>query len=278
MNRGRGDSPVREPHRSPTARGGRARYEAQLFGTFRVLRDGQVLVDTTGRASARTLLKWFLLNPGQRATDGELSEVLWPGCRTDRANRLHVTQHALRRILEPELPSRGPSSFLHSDAHGSYWFDPGDSWSTDLEAAERLARAARAAEERGEPAAGIAAYERLLGYYDRGFLPEDVYVDAFARFRTAHELGHAEALCRLLRLYRETGRLCDVLLCAMGILDRDPYSEEAVTAVVEVHLKQGSMSAAISELERFTRTLKEDLGAEPSRELRALWGRVRPVR
>jgi DNA-binding SARP family transcriptional activator len=253
-------------------------YEAQLFGLFRVLRDGVALADTTRRASARTLLKWFLLNPGQKFRDTELSEVLWPGCKSDRANRLHVTQHALRRILEPELPSRRPSTFIHSDTNGRYWFDPSNSWSTDLEEVERLSKSARAAKESGNMTAAIASYERLLGYYSRGFLPEDVYVDAFAPFRTAHDVGHAEALCRLLRLYRETGQLCEALICAMGILERDPYSEEAVTSVVEVHVEQGSVTGAISELERFTRTLEEDLGTEPSRELRALWGRVRHAR
>ncbi|MFF4214138.1 BTAD domain-containing putative transcriptional regulator [Streptomyces sp. NPDC001796] len=224
------------------------------------------------------MLKWFLLNPGQRFKVTELSEVLWPGCRRDPANKLHVTQHALRHALEPELPGRRPSTFIRSDSQGRYWFDPCDRWWTDVDEAERLSASAHAAQEKGDTTAAITSYERLIEHYSRGFLPEDVYEDAFTPFRTAHDLRYEEALSRLLRLYRETGRRYEALRCAMGILDRDPYSEEAVTSVVEVHLEQGGVMGAISELERFIRTLEEDLGTTPSRELLALRERVRHAR
>ncbi|PZT71073.1 hypothetical protein DN402_01680 [Streptomyces sp. SW4] len=155
-----------------------------------------------GRASARTLLKWFLLNPGQEFRDVELAEVLWPGCPGNRANRLHVTQHSLRRVLEPELASRQPSRFLRSDPHGHYWFDPGDRWWTDADEVAMLSKRACAARRAGDTRTAIAAYEGLLAHYDRGFLPEEVYQDAFAPFRAAHERGHEETLLQLLRLHR----------------------------------------------------------------------------
>ncbi|MER7756984.1 BTAD domain-containing putative transcriptional regulator [Kitasatospora sp. NPDC097643] len=270
MVRTRGDLP---PAAAPTT------HQAQLFGLFRVVRDGSPLGDPAwGRASARTLLKWFLLNPGQRFRPTELSEVLWPGCTRSPANRLHVTQHALRHALEPELPSRRPSTFIRSDADGRSWFDPGDRWWTDVDEVARLAKAARAAQDGGDTAAAITCYERMLAHYSRGFLPEDLYEDAFTPFRTAHDLAHSETLRRLLRLYRGTGQRYEALNCAMGILDRDPYSEEAVVSVVEVQVEQGCVTAAISELERFVRTVERDLGTPPSRELLTLQERVRHAR
>ncbi|GLF93011.1 AfsR/SARP family transcriptional regulator [Streptomyces yaizuensis] len=231
-----------------------------------------------GRASARTLLKWFLLNPGQKFRDIELSEVLWPGRAGNRANGLHVTQHSLRRILEPELPSRRPSRFIRSDPHGHYWFDPSDCWWTDTDEVALLSASACAARRAGDARAATASYERLLAHYEQGFLPEEVYRDAFASFRAAHERGHEDTLIQLLRLHREAGHLYEVLTCATRILDRDPYSEEAATSVAEIHLEQGSPTGAMVQLEQFVRTLREDLGVAPGPELLALRERVRRVR
>ncbi|MCM2389883.1 AfsR/SARP family transcriptional regulator [Streptomyces albipurpureus] len=189
-----------------------------------------------------------------------------------------MTQHSLRRVLEPELASRQPSRFIRSDPSGRYWFDPSDCWWTDVDDVAQLSRTACAARRAGESAAAIAAYERLLAYYDQGFLPEEMYQDAFAPFRTTHERGHEEALIQLLRLHRQAGHLYEALTCATRILDGDPYSEEAATSVVEIHLEQGSLTGAISQLEQFIRTLHEDLGVSPSPELLSLRERVRTPR
>ncbi|WP_369212138.1 AfsR/SARP family transcriptional regulator [Streptomyces flavofungini] len=257
----------------------RHEYEAWLFGPFRVHRQGAPLGDPRGgRAAARTLLKWFLLNPGQEFRDRELAEVLWPGGTGNRANRLHVTQHSLRRVLEPELASRQPSRFIRSDPNGRYWFEPADCWWTDADDVALVTRSARAAHRAGDTATATECYERLLAYYDRGFLPEEVYQDAFAPFRAVHEHGHEETLLHLLRLHRRAGHLYEGLTCAMRVLDRDPYSEEAATAAVEIHLEQGSLTGAVSQLEQFVRTLSEDLGVAPSPRLLALRERVRHAR
>lgn len=214
----------------------------------------------------------------QEFGDVELSEVLWPGSAGNRANRLHVTQHYLRRVLEPELASRQPSRFIRSDPSGRYWFDPSDCWWTDADEVALLSKSACAARRADDTTAATASYERLLAYYDQGFLPEEVYQDAFVPFRAAYEREHEEALLQLLRLHRQAGQLYEALTCAMRILDRDPYSEEAATCVVEIHLAQGSLTGAISQLEQFVRTLREELGVAPSPELLALRERVRRTR
>lgn len=252
------------------------RFQAWLFGPFRVLRDGAEIADSAwGRRSARTLLKWFLLSPGQPFSAAELGGVLWAGrSGTDRHNKLHVSLYYLRRALEPDLPCRYPSSFIRTDEAGRYRFDPLDRWWTDVGEMERLWGSARASSERGDRDAAIATLHRLLDYYGQGFLPEELYEDVFAHFRDAHDRRHDEVLHALLELHGDTGHRYEVLTCAQRILDRDPYSECAVTALVEVYLRQGNLGAAISELDRFVRILSDDLGVPPSRRLIALQERV----
>src|SRR5215216_3673014 len=112
------------------ARESPGRFQAWLFGPFRVLRDGAEIADPAwGRTSARTLLKWFLLNPGHTFSAAELCGVLWAGQSvTESLNKLHVTLHHLRHALEPDLPGRRPSSFIRTGDTSRYWFDPVDCW------------------------------------------------------------------------------------------------------------------------------------------------------
>ncbi|MGY2063869.1 AfsR/SARP family transcriptional regulator, partial [Nocardia gipuzkoensis] len=165
-----------------------------LFGPFRLSRDGDPLDEVAGlgRASARTLLKWFLLHPGVRIGSRELCELLWPG-RGGNVNRLHVTLHHLRHLLEPNLAARHPSTFLRSDGKGLYWFDFADRWWTDVIEVDRLYAAGKAAEADGDSENAIDAYEALLAYHHRTFLPENLFDAAFDSARAAHEVLHRDA-------------------------------------------------------------------------------------
>ncbi len=262
----RSDNPASEPP---------SRFHAWLFGPFRVLRDGTEIADPAWRTSTRTLLKWFLLNPGQSFNSAELCEVLWSGRDgTKKVNDLHVTMHGLRRVLEPGVSGRSPSRFIRTES-GRYRFDPADRWWTDVDEIRQLWTSALGSRDGGAHDAAIASLDRLLDYYSQGFLPEELYADAFAGFRDIQEQGYDEALRVLLELYRDTGRRFEALTCAQRILDRDPYSESAVTALVEVHLEQGNLAAAIAELNRFARIQKDDLGLRPSPHLLRLRDRVR---
>ena len=81
-------------------------YSAQLFGPFQISRGGIRLDEASGlsRKSVRTLLKWFLLNPEVRVESATLKELLWPESQPcSNTNRLHVTLHYLRHLLEPRL-------------------------------------------------------------------------------------------------------------------------------------------------------------------------------
>lgn len=252
-------------------------YEAQFFGPFRVWRDGVPVAEFNGgRASARTLLKWFLLHPGQSVDAAQLAGLLWPREKSvNCTKKLYVTLHAVRRALEPELTGRQPSRFVTVDQDGHYRFDLRGQWRIDVGDIEKLWTMARAAAERGDTAAQIRVYERLLDHYRQGFLPEDLYEDAFALHRSVQDRGHDEALHNLLRLYRGAGLNYEALTTAMETLDRDPYAEDAITALVEVHLDQGNSTIALSHLDSFITTAEEELGVEPSNELLRLHERIK---
>lgn len=254
------------------------RFVARLFGPFQISRDGTPLKDAAGlrRSSARTLMKWFLLNPGVRAESLELCELLWPG-RGSRGNlnQLHVTLHYLRHLLEPNLTARQRSTFIRSDGKGQYWFDFADCWWTDVGEVEALFVAGKKSEADGDIEAAMASYEVLLDYYRRTFLPENLFDDAFELHRTVHDATRREVESRLLRLYLIRGLPHDALPIALSILDRDPFSEEASTAIAKVNLLQGNVLSARAQLADYLETIRRELGVvDPSRAVLRLWEQI----
>ncbi len=252
------------------------RYEAHCFGPFRVRRDGTALPDADfRRGTAKTLLKWFLLNPGVRAGGRELCEALWPDRPTASSSRLlHVTLHDLRHALEPALAARQASTFICSDGAGRHWFDDAGCWRVDVDEADRVSAQAAQAERNADHDAAIASYERLLGYYEQTFLPENIYDDTFACQRATREVAEADVLRRLLLLYLAEGLDHKALTLGLAMQERDPHSEEAIAAIAEVNLRQGNSLAARWHLEGFLRGLHQDTGLKPGPRLLGLWQTV----
>lgn len=248
-----------------------ADYWASFFGRFQVTRHGEALDERVLRRNGvRTLMKWFLLNPGERFSISQLCGLLWPDRDAGRAaNNFHVALHHLRRGLEPGLARGAGSSFVRSD-RGHYWFEFGGRWRTDALEVAALLDDAEQAERRSETVRAIECYERALGYYDLTFLPEDIYEDIFALYRHAHEQDHSRTLNALMRLYLHENRLAGAHALALRALAADPYAEAAVQTLVTVHLRQGDTAAALRQLHELFEVLARDLGAAPGAELRRL--------
>lgn len=249
-----------------------ARYEATFFGRFQVTLGDQALDEQTWRRKGvRTLLKWLLLNPGERFGVGQLCGLLWPERDAIRAaNSFHVTLHYLRRGLEPDLGRGAASMFVRNDRKQHYWLEFGDRWWTDVLEVGALSRAGREAERQREAGRAIECYEKVLRYYALTFLPEDIYDDIFEPYRSEHDRGHAHTLKRLMRLYLQDNQLPSAHAVALRALAIDPFAEEAVRTLVMVYLSQGDSAAAVRQLDELFQVMARDLGCAPNDELRAL--------
>lgn len=249
-----------------------ARYKAFFFGPFRTARDEQPLGEPNWRRNkAKALLKWFLLNSGDLFSIEQLSKLFWPESTEKVAiNNLHVTLHYLRHVLEPDLAHGEPSSFIRRNRHNYYWFDLRGIWWSDVSEVKYLSALAKEAERAGDLAQTIELSKRLLAYYSLGFLPEDIYEDVFAPYRRQHEYAYIRLLEHLLQLYIRVEQPDEALSCALYLLSVDPYNEDAVKAMVHVYLRQGNITGALRQIDDFQRSLKEDLGIEPEKEVLTL--------
>ncbi|MBV9232105.1 MAG: helix-turn-helix domain-containing protein, partial [Chloroflexi bacterium] len=227
-----------------------AHYHAAFFGPFRVIYNQQPLGEPQWRRNkAKALLKWFLLNPGDLFSVEQLSKLFWPEIPIKvAASNLHVTLHYLRHVLEPELASGRPSTFIRRNRYNYYWFDLHDDWWTDLSDIQHLSTLIKEAERAADFLRAITLSCQLVSYYSLTFLPEDIYEDMFAPYRRQYEYVHTQSLEHLMRLYVQTDRFDDALSCALHTLSVDPYNEDAVKTMVRVYLRQGNVTAALCQL------------------------------
>lgn len=249
-----------------------AHYKASFFGPFRVLHHTHPLGEPTWRRNkAKALLKWFLLNAGDLFSVEQLSSLFWPAIPLKVAvSNLHVTLHYLRHVLEPDLASGCPSTFIRRNRHNYYWFHLTDTWWTDLADVHYLLTSAQDAERSAHTSRAITLYSQLAAYYRLTFLPEDIYDDIFSPYRRQHEYAQTHALEHLMLLYTHTQRFDDAFSCALQTLSVDPYNEHAITTMVQIHLQQGNTAGALRQLDSFELLLQQDLGSQAGHALRSL--------
>lgn len=247
------------PHDSAS----QTRYSAYFFGAFHVLRDDSPLGSgSPGLATARTVLKWFLLHPNIRFEASELADLLCDDSANPTArSRLNRAIHYLRRYLEPTSRAH-PSRFIRR-INKTYIFDPDGSWQVDLWDLDAAIETAHAASMRGDLETELAILESLAHHGEMTFMPADLYNDTFAEVRAAYEGICHSAQERILKLYIDSGRLAQALQTGLEILDREPYDECAAWAVAMAHAAGGDRISALRALRTFRHRLQHEMAARP---------------
>jgi DNA-binding SARP family transcriptional activator len=221
-----------------------------LTGEFGLLLDGRrvSLAHSTERVVAYLALA---RQPVHRST---LAGVLWPDVPQSQACRsLRTALWRLHRSAVPLLDVQGDRIGLTPRLR----IDLADS----LDLARQLL---------GCPS--TEDLERLSDLVDRtelltGWDDEWVAADR-ERFRLLR-LAALESGARCLIDRGDIGRALDAALAAS---QSDPLRDSARRLIVRIHLSEGNLAAAIREYEDYRQTLADEVGVEPSPELRSLLG------
>ncbi len=244
------------------------RYRAYFFGPFRLFLDDQPLGDPWRRNKAKSLLKWFLLNPSKFYSAEQLIGLFWANFPSDAGMRnLHISMHYLRHLLEPSIIPHQKSSFLHRTKHNFYWFELDSSWWVDVIGISHLYATAREFDQRSEYDKAMSGYHKIVTCCSRGFLPEDIYEKAFTPYLRQYECIYMAALEQLIHIATCQHAFSEVLMYSHRALALDPYCELAMSAVVNAYLQQGNVAGAICKLNDFLSLLKQDLNIRPSQDL-----------
>lgn len=240
----------------------------RVLGGFRVECGGETVpAGQWSRPSARRLLKALALADGGRMHRSRLAALLWPRAdQVSAARSLRVTLHAVRRALEPDLPSRAPSSYVVSGEDGSVVLARGRV-RVDLIAVR-------------DEAAGARPHElhRLV----RTLLPELLPDDDHEPFVRAAREAHRELRRTLAVACARQGRVAapgapgeppdesldDVL---REVLLADPLAADVCRVLLERLIASSRHGEAVQRYHAHRGALVDSCGTEPDRPLRDLF-------
>ena len=234
----------------------------QILGPLRVWRDG-VEVDP-GPQQQAYLLALLLANAGRALSTSELVGLMWPDdVPASAANLVQKHVGALRRLLEPALPSRETGSYLRRRGT-SYVFDAADG-TVDAITFRTLVERARAA-QRGEDALDryVEALALWRGPAGAGFSPGPAAMPVFAGLNDQF----LEACSAATELAVPLGRANQVLSALRLGVSMAPLHEGVQASLITVLGAIGQQAEALSTFRAVRGRLVAELGIDPGPTLR----------
>ncbi|WP_327238238.1 tetratricopeptide repeat protein [Streptomyces sp. NBC_01317] len=239
-----------------------------VLGPVRAWRHGTEL--ELGPPKQRALLALLLTQAGQPVAVHEILDVLWGQDPPDSAvNVVHRHVGALRRLLEPDLPTRAASRRLVRGS-GGYRLDV-DPDGLDLLRFRALRDAAGQASEAGDPAGATELLIEALGLWRgptaTGIPPQIQAHPVFAAVDREHLAVVKEAAERALETGPSlTGR---VLITLRHAAAHHQLDEVLQARLIVVLAATGHQAEALGVYQAVRSRLADELGLDPGPELRA---------
>ena len=193
------------------------------------------------------LLAFLALNNGRAVEREALASAMWPDARATAA-RGNLRRH-LSYLGEALGEGNGDSLFVRSGT--KIGLAPDRVWVDALAFIDASSDDTRLLE-----AKALYAGSLLEGYDDEWIVPEREQL----RDRYVHVLD------RLVSIERKSRNATAALAYARQALQADPFREDMVRAMMRLRFESGDRAGALSEFERFSRTLHDELDAEPAAE------------
>jgi DNA-binding SARP family transcriptional activator len=238
----------------------------QLCGRLAVEVGGRELTGKLPGGQARVLFSYLVVNRALPARRDQLIEALWPWRVPAGADAsLSALLSRLRVVLGAEVLSGGGEVRLRL---------PANAW-IDLEAAQEAIHRAESAVTQRDWARGWGPSLIALFTARRGFLPgEDL------PWAQEHRRQLDEIRCSALECYAAVAlgvggtELAPGERSARELVAAEPYRERAHALLMEILVARGNAAEALRVYEALRERLRDELGATPAPELRALQERV----
>jgi DNA-binding SARP family transcriptional activator len=222
-----------------------------------------------GGTRQRALLGMLLLHAGELVSSDRLIEELWPGeRREDASGALHVAVSRLRKALEPGRPAGGAGRVLVTRRPGyQLRVDPER---LDATRFEQLLREGRGALAGCDARLARAKLDEALSLW-RGTPLADLAYESFCQAEVARlkELRVA-ALEERIAADLALGRHAELVGEVRGLVKEEPLRERLRGQLMLALYRSGRQAEALDAFAEARHTLVEELGIEPSREVRDL--------
>lgn len=216
------------------------------------------------------LLAFFLVNANRPVSSDLLIDAVWRAERSGAEKRLQMAVGRLRRALGPL--EAGPDPVLRT-VSGGYLFSvaPGE---LDAEVFEKDVQEARRALDAGETEHAVDRLREGLGLWRGSPLAEVCFEDfAQGEIRRLDEL-RVSAFEMLIDAELQLGHPAVVIAEVEEELASDPTREGLVGRLMLALYRTGRQADALAVYQRTRVHLDEELGLEPSEELKALQAQI----
>jgi DNA-binding SARP family transcriptional activator len=239
----------------------------QLLGAFHVAVGARDIHDSDWYLrKAKTLIKLLALAPGHRLHRGQITDVLWTDFDEGAAaNNLHKALHIARRVLEPDLPSKTPSSYLHMDGDLVSLRSSGI-LSVDVEVFEAAVEQATTSGKPEDYRAAMDLYAELL--------PEDRYEEWAVRRRDGLKEVYASLGLDVARIYEQNRSVDDAISVLQEVTRLDPAHEHAHVSLMRLFTEAGYRQQALRQFHHLRDALRAELDAEPDGSTQRLYNQL----
>ncbi|MGK9272930.1 AAA family ATPase [Williamsia muralis] len=243
----------------------------QLLGPLSVVRraDHSQVVEL-GSPKQRMVLALLLLNRGTVVSIDRLSDAIWgEDAPPSATSSLQAYISNLRRALRNDAVGTSP---IRRQSNG-YIFEIYDS-ELDIDEFLELANSARQASDREDWAPALETSDRALGMW-RGRLLDGFGDEGWVQTEAAG-LEELRSGCRENRITAllALGRVPQALADVVALQTEQPYRDRSCWLHMMALHRAGRSAEALDVFTEHARRLDEDLGLEPSAELRELQGAI----
>lgn len=191
-------------------------YRVQTFGGFRLLRHGEPLGTSNGKAKKRPLelLKLLIAYGGEQVSEARVTDALWPRIDGDAAHRSFTsTLHRLRKLLGEDRAVTLHEGRLSLDRR-YFWLD---TWAFEQLAADL--------ESVGDSEQMEKLVERVLSLYRGSFMADDADAAWMIPMRERLRARFARVLAGVCRRWRERGEEDRARALVQKCLEIEPLAE-----------------------------------------------------
>ena len=217
----------------------------KVLGRFRVSAGSRDIAASDWTSSRSLVLFQYLAlhRPKGFIPKEVLVEMLWPDQDPHRTGRrFNTAMSQLRKILEPDLPARAPSAYIHR-RKDQYRLCLGPGGKLDIETFRDLGGQALKMEKK-DPRVAVALGRKAVALYTGPLLEEVRYQEWCTRLKE-EETARFCRICRMLiHLSRDAGDLSSGILFAEKYLWADPYDESIYQNLIHFLLETGQTGRA----------------------------------
>lgn len=239
----------------------------QLLGPVRIFVDGQELTGVKWRSHRARDLLVYLVHVGQPVTKDQIIDALWPGDLQDLAKadaQFHTTLYRLRSVFKaynlPDPIQRSAEVYALAVPV-----------TTDLARFEALLKSGLS--QQMDSVEQMHLLEEAVKHYRGDYLENLDYPWAVPE-REALRLRYGEARLRLAQCCLEAQQYEKAIAELILLLKRDELNENYHCLLIEAYARSGQRRAAQRQYALLEKTLRKELGVQPSPETQELFRRL----